>query len=383
MNRKEIAEIRRRLNPERTNVTLIRGCYVNRDREIISQFAQSPLAMPEEEAEKYLALFSKTLSGTPDKNLVNIGFSADQVRDGEEHRLLMALRDSALTDDAAVQAFCEHVISTLDAEDNYLILLMHDAYDVPSFSADGARAEDGSDVFHYIICSVCPVRQSKPALRWDAAKNEFRTRAVDWIVNAPETGFMFPAFDDRAANIYSAVYYLRDPGTPHDELSAALFNAEEKPLSADEQRETFRSLLEDSLEEECSYDLVQSVHEQLSERIREQKADREADPLRISRNEMRGMLRDAGVSPERVEAFGVQYDERLGAGVDLSPVNIVEPKSFSVKLPDVVIKIAPERADLIETRVIDGRKYLLIRAEEGVEVNGVNIAITDPEESPF
>ena len=383
MNRKEIAEIRRRLNPERTNVTLIRGCYVNQDREIIAQFAQSPLAMPPEEAEKYLSLFSKTLSGTPDKNLVNIGFSTEQVREGEEHRLLMALRDSALTDDDAVRAFCEHIIETLDLEDNYLILLMHDAYDVPSFSTDGEKMEDGSDVFHYIICSVCPVKQSKPALCWDAAENGFRPRLPDWIVTSPELGFMFPAFDDRTGNIYNAVYYLRDPGKTYDELAGALFNAQEKPMPAAEQREAFQAILQDSLEEECSYEVVQAVHEQLSEKIREQQADKEAEPLKVSRNEMRDMLRDSGVSPERVEAFTAQYDEKLGAGVDLSPVNIVEPKQFSVKLPDVVIKIAPERADLIETRVIDGKKYLLIRAEEGVEVNGVNIAITDPTESPF
>ena len=383
MNRKEIAEIRRRLNPERSNATLIRGCYVNQNREIISQFAQSPLAMPEDEAEKYLSLFSRTLSGTPDKNLVNIGFSTEQVREGEEHRLLMALRDSALTDEEAVQAFCGHIIDTLDLEDNYLILLMHDAYDVPSFTSDGRTAEDGSDVFHYILCAVCPVRLSKPALCWSPADNEFRPRQQDWIVAPPELGFMFPSFDGRASNIYNALCYLRDPGRTYDELSEALFNAEEKPMSAAQQRETFQGILQDALEEECSYELVQSVHEQLSEKIREQQADKEAEPLKVSRNEIRGMLRDSGVSPERVEAFSAQYDERLGAGVDLSPVNIVEPKQFSVKLPDVVIKIAPERADLIETRVIDGRKYLLILAEEGVEVNGVTIAITDPEESPF
>ena len=383
MNRKEIAEIRRRLNPERSNVTLIRGCYVNQNREIIAQFAQSPLAMPEEEAEKYLSLFSKTLSGTLDKNLVNIGFSTEQVREAEEHRLLMALRDSALTDDEAVQAFCEHIIETLDLEDNYLILLMHDAYDVPSYTADGEKAEDGSDVFHYVICAVCPVRLSKPALCWNPADNEFRPRQQDWIVSSPEIGFMFPTFDDRASNIYNALYYLRDPGKTYDELSAALFNAQEKPMPALQQRETFQGILEDALEEECSYELVQSVHEQLSEKIKEQQADKEAEPLKVSRNEMRDILRDSGVSPERVEAFTAQYDERLGAGVDLSPVNIVEPRQFSVKLPDVVIKIAPERADLIETRGIDGKKYLLIRAEEGVEVNGVTIAITDPEESPF
>ena len=93
MNKKEISEIRRRLNPERAALRRIRGCYVNNNREIVSMFSQSPNTMPEEEWEKYLAIFRKTLSGTPDRNLVNIEFSAEQVRESEEHALLMELRD--------------------------------------------------------------------------------------------------------------------------------------------------------------------------------------------------------------------------------------------------------------------------------------------------
>ena len=122
--------------------------------------------------------------------------------------------------------------------------------------------------------------------------------------------------------------------------------------------------------------MVQAVHEQLSEKIREQQADKEAEPLKVTRNEMRNMLVDCGVSSDKVDAFTAQYDEKIGAGVDLSPVNIVEPKKFSVKTPDVVISVDPERADLVETRIIDGVRYILVRAEEGVEVNGVQIHIS-------
>lgn len=381
MNRKEIAEIRRRFNPERTNVTLIRGCYVNQNKEIISEFAQSPLALPEEEAEKYLTIFKKTLSGTPDKNLIDLAFSTEQVRESEEHALLMALRDSALTDDEAVETFFARVIDNITMEDNYLILLMHDAYDVPSFTTDDQQNDSGTDVFHYILCSICPVRLTKPALRYCAEENEFHTRQLDWIVNQPEVGFMFPVFDDRMANIYNAQLYLRDPSQTYDDLTNVLFNAE-RPMPAAEQRETFQEILEESLGEECSLDLIQSVHEQLSERIKEQQADKEAEPLKISRNEMRNMLTDCGVSEERVDAFTAQYDERLGEGCDLSPVNIVEPKQFNLRTPEVTIRVDPSRTDIIETRVIDGKKYILIRAEEGVEVNGVNISIGD-QSAPF
>ena len=45
------------------------------------------------------------------------------------------------------------------------------------------------------------------------------------------------------------------------------------------------------------------------------------------------------------------------------------------------VKVAPDKADLIETRVIGGIKYILINAEEDVEVNGVRINIEDREKA--
>ena len=43
----------------------------------------------------------------------------------------------------------------------------------------------------------------------------------------------------------------------------------------------------------------------------------------------------------------------------------------------MTIKVNPERSDLIETRVIGGVKYILICADESVEVNGVSINIKE------
>ena len=54
--------------------------------------------LPQDEAEKYLNLLKKTLSGKLGKNLIDIIFSTEQVADSDEHRLLMALRDSQLKD---------------------------------------------------------------------------------------------------------------------------------------------------------------------------------------------------------------------------------------------------------------------------------------------
>ena len=185
---------------------------------------------------------------------------------------------------------------------------------------------------------------------------------------------MFPTFDDRAANIYNALYYTRDTAELHDEFVDAVFHCD-APMPPAEQREIFQSVLEEALDDELSFDVVQTVHDQLRDMIETHEQDKAAEPLVISRREMTGMLESCGVPDEKLAAFEERYDARFGQGIELSARNITEPKKFEVRTPDVVVQVNPERSDLIETRVIDGFKYILIRAEEGVEVNGVNIAI--------
>lgn len=376
MNRKEINEIRRRFNLDKNAISCIRGCYVNEKREIVSMFNRPLMNFPQEEAEKYLSIFRRTLSGEPGKNLVDMTFRPDQVMDGEEHRLLSAMRNTSLKVEEGVQTFYQKIIDSLQMEGHYLILLTHDAYDVPFRAKDEFKVDDASEeVFDYIVCAICPVKLTKPALSYYSEDNDFHTRELDWVVASPELGFMFPTFDDRASNIYNALYYTRDTADMHDEFVDAVFNID-SPMPAAEQKETFQALLEDTLGEELSYDVVQTVHEQIRNRLEEQKNDKEAPAPVMSKQEVKAMLQTCGVSEEHVEAFTQKYDEDFGATIDLSPQNIVDARRFEVRTPDVVIQVNPQRSDLVETRVIDGFKYILIRADEGVAVNGVNINIS-------
>ena len=376
MNEKEVAEIRRRFRPEKSNITAVRGCYVNENREIVSQFSPSLALTPQEESEKLLAVLKKTLSGTLGKNLIDISFATRQVIDSDEHRLLMELRDSSLHNEEAVQTFFQKVISVLSIEGQYLILLAHDTYDVPYRAKDGEKLEDASsEVFSYILCSICPVKTTKPALCYDVPENIFRSQKTDWIVSPPELGFMFPAFDDRSANIYGSLYYTKNTAESHEEFVDAVFRTE-IPMPAEEQKETFHSILSETLEEDCSYDVIQSVHSQLCEMIEEHKANKEEEPLAVSKRAVRGVLESCGVPAERMEAFEEKFDEGFGPDTDISPRNVVDTKRLELRTPDVTIQVNPERGDLVETRIINGAKYILIRADEGVEVNGISVHIS-------
>lgn len=376
MNEKEIAELRRRFRPDKSSITHVRGCYVNENKEIIAQFDQSLALMTQEEGEKFLGLLRKTLSGTVGKNLIDITFATQQVVDGEEHRLLMALRNSALREEEAVQALFQRCIASLTMEGNYLILLAYDTYDVPFRSRDGEKQADGGngEVFSYILCSVCPVKPTKPALSYHVQENEFRDQKMDYLVSAPELGFLFPAFDERSTNLYNALYYTRDTADSRQEFIDAVFRTP-APMPAQEQKETFQSILGEALGEECSFEVVQSVHEQFCGLIQEHKQSHEAQPLTISKGTVRQVLSSCGVSEDRSQLFAQQYDEAFGGDTDLSPKNLVDARQIELKTPDVTIQVNPERSDLVKTQVIDGKKYILIRADEGVEVNGVNIYI--------
>ena len=377
MNEREVAELRRRFRQDRSGISHVRGCYVNENREIVSQFDQSLGVLTQEENEKLLTLLRRTLTGTLGKNLLDITFATQQVVHGSEHRRLMDLRASELRDEEALESLFQAMIRALDLEGNYMILLAHDAYDVPYRGKDGEdQADASSEVFSYLVCAVCPVKLTKPALSYQVQAGEFRTRTADWVVSPPELGFLFPAFDDRSANIYDALYYTKDIQDVQEALVASVFGTP-APMPAAAQQESFRAVLGEALEEDCCLQVVQAVHDQLCGLMEDHKESRDPEPLTIGKGEVRQALAANGVSQAHIQTFEQQYDEAFGADAQLSPRNLVDPKKIEVKTADVTIKVSPDRGDLIETRILNGVKYILVRVEEGVEVNGVPVQITE------
>ncbi len=374
MNKKEISELRRRFKPEKNNISQVHGCYVNGKGEVISYIDESLRTMPQEEAEKYLSLLGKALSGTPGKNLIDVVFSTAQVMDSDEHRRLTGLRDSKLQDGEIRQEFYQKVIDSLDMGDsNYLILLAHDSYDVPSRDRNGDKQDDSDTVFSYILCCVCPVKDGKTELGYCPGENEFHNCIPSQLVAQPELGFLFPAFDDRAANIYSALAYSKKADQLHQEFLDAIFHIEEPPMSAGEQRQAFENALVQSMEGGCSLEVVQAVHERLALRIEEHKESKDPEPLAVTAREVGTILRDCGVEEPQVEAFCQSCGRQFGEGAALSPANLIDSKRFQVRTGDATLTLAPDRSYLLETRVIEGRKYLLVPVDGEMEVNGLAV----------
>lgn len=371
MNKKEINEIKKQFTQKHCSITRICGCYVDGEKNKKTEMKEAFLALPEEEMFKYFNIFKKALSGTVGKNLLTLEFPLQEEESGGKQDFLMRLRASALKDDTLLEAFYDHIIESFYYVGNYLILLIHAAYDVPGKASDNMEMEDASDeVYEHILCCVCPVNLSKPGLSYDAVDNCFRNRIQDWIVEMPALAFLFPAFNDRTSDIHSLLYYSQNAEELGNGFMEYVLGCE-RPMSAGGQKETFQTLIEETLGTECEYEIVRNIHDKLNEMIEEKKDDPE--PLVLDKGEVKHLFALSGVEDNKLEHFDTFYEMSAGEHTKLLASNVANTRKFEIKAPDIVIQVSPDRADLVETKVINGRKCLVIELNDSVEVNGISV----------
>lgn len=382
MNKKEVSEIKRLFNKNKCHVRKLCGCYVDAEKNIKTEVKHAFLSLDEEEMFKYINIFRSCLSGSLGRNLINLEFPIEQEETGGTQEFLLRLRDSRLEDDELIEQFYNKVIEYYEYAENYYIILAHAAYDIPGITSDGLEMDDASIyVYEHLICCICPVKLEKSNLCYNAESNTIETTIRDWLVDVPAHGFLFPAFNDRNTDIHSMLYYTRKSENPNTSFMDNMF-ACRRPLTSKEQNGVFQTIIEQSLGDDCSFETVKSIHENINEMIEEQKDLPE--PVILDKNDVKGLLVKSGIKEENLNDFDEHYerifhdeDTETASETNLTAANITNPRNLEVKTTDVVIKVKPERSDLIETRIIDGIPYILIQVNEHVELNGV---IVKPDE---
>ena len=370
MTRKELNEIKSQYTLEDCGILRLCGCYVDGERNKITQFNENFLNLPEEEKHKYFDIFKKTLSGTPGK--VDMKFNVDAYADEGARTFLMNLRDSGLKDDRLLNEFYDRIINNYSYVGNYLILLINQVYDIPAVTTDNIEMDDASDeVYSYILCSICHVNLSKPGLGYDEEDNNFHDKKQNHMVDVPDVGFLFPAFNKRSADEDMTLFYTKDVSEFEDGLIDCLLDCA-VPLPAKQQKETFTSLVNEALGEEADLEIVKNIHENLEQIIEEKKQESPA-PVMLDKTEMKDLLEKSGVKEEKLENFEEHFEMAAGEHGKLVASNVSSGKKFEVKTPDVVIKINSDKTDIVSTQVIDGRQCLVIQIDERLEVNGISV----------
>lgn len=375
MNKKEIGEIKRRVRRDRSNMKAVFGCYVNEGKKIISEFRSPMMSLYENEQDKYMALYKKVLSGSLGKNLTDISFPTEHVAgNSKAYQLLFDLRKDALENEELRKEFYQAVIESLDYEGKYLILLGCDTYDVPFKNKnDDVDRDSGSEVFTFVLCAICPVKDTKPNLHYVHEESIFHDGGMIQAVGSPEIGFMYPSFNNRSTDLYQALYYCRKPADFHKDFVEMVLGVT-VGQSADEQKQSFKGVLFESLKEECTMDAIVALHEQTQTMLATHKESKNPEALTVNVGTVAAMLSSGGVSDEKIEVFTETFNEVFGEDAEVPVENLVNPKKFNVATENVSMKVDPNFAGQIEVKEINGVKYLLVPVDSFVEVNGITVS---------
>lgn len=410
MDKKGVAELKRRFTKENCTFTRLCGCYVDAGKSKVVDLSETFLNLEDEEFYKYLEIAKKTLSGTIGNNLLELNFPLDEEAAGGRQQFLLGLRESKLKNPELLERFYDMVIESYDYAGNYLILLFHDAYDVMTKTTDNNALDESEEVFEYLLCAICPVQLSKPGLGYREDENRIGPRIRDWVVSVPDSGFLFPAFTDRSTDIHSLMFYTKDTKAPHAEFMELGLGCGAR-RTATEQKMTFHSIVKQAYGDdvEKSGEVLMEIQQNLNDLV-EEKAELEEDPVILTPELLTNVMEESGVAPEKAEKIGktcaeefaeeaplaenvvdskalaaneqIQKEKELVAQVEvlqqqLKEKQIEEEADEVVKTYDVVLRVKPEKVSQIKSEVINGQKCLVIpmAEDEHANVNGVNTTV--------
>ena len=401
MTKKEINEIKSLFDTiSDCGILRLAGCYVNGEKEKVKTFNEPFYNLPDEEMYKYLEIFRKTLSGTPGKNLQDLSFEDTEGASDSGRAFLNKIRNSELNDDSLLEGFYDKVIENYDHVGNFLILMIYQAYDIPGMTTDGIEMDDASDeVFRYILCSICPMKLTKPGLGFDDALGEIHTLRQIFAVELPDDGFMFPAFNDRSTDDDAILYYGRKANTLQDAFLEKVLDVS-ATLPVKQQKEGFTEFVSEVLGDESSIETVLSIQENLKETVENKKSESVGETVFLDKESMRDVFEKSGVSEEKLETFDKKFDEQFDMkkihkkqiGEDdfesseraeyiptikveekLFADNVAPVRNFEVRNKNMLLRVSSKHTDIIDTRVIDGKKCLVIELTEDLTVNGIPV----------
>ncbi|MCR5677583.1 MULTISPECIES: DUF4317 domain-containing protein [Agathobacter] len=414
MNKKEVMELKRRFKKDAATFSRLVGCYVDGEHHKVCKFGGQFLTLEEDEYYKYLEIANKLLSGTIGNNLLNLEFPIDEEAVGGRQQILMALRDCDLENEDLLDTYYDLVIDTYDEVGNYLILLYLDSYDVMTRTKDNINLDESEEIYKYLLVGICPVSLSKPGLGYLEKEGRIGPRIRDWVVGAPETGFLFPAFNDRSTDIHSTLFYTKNTKEPHSEFMAnGLGCGIER--TATEQKMAFHSIVRNVLgaEEESTEDTLLDIQQTLADMAEDyaEVHDVEEDPFILDKEVIKQVLESSHVPEEKITRIEKNVDEAFGEKLPQAE-NVIDNKALvanelrveklaleeqvgdltlklnekqeeidsykeEVKTYDVVLHVKPEKASQIKSTTIDGEKCIVIpmKENENATINGVNTTI--------
>ena len=369
MNKKEIMELRKLFKPETTAIDFVVNAYVKHTEDsiqILSIEKNRLLTMDDTAMLKHLDLSKKTLGGSLEKNLLNIDIPTSECgEDGCQDRLYKVL-SSNFQDDAMLRDFIEHIAMHCEIIEPFMIQLVHGCYDVIS-----KKTDDSETVYTYMICSICPMIPEKAGICYDDAENKFKPIKQKMIADKPVTGFLYPAFNERATDLYQTLFYVKKPNDVPVDFIEAIAGGKQ-PVPANMQQSLFQDIIKESAGD-VDFETMKNIHEEI--RVCIDKAHFAETDTHIGKSDIQAIISHTCPNVEET-VISNAYDKIMAEYDDssLALENITDTTKFDVSIPDITIKAKPDKIDKIEQKIIDGKKCFIIPVYGNIEINGIPVA---------
>lgn len=416
MNKKDVLELKKRYKKESCTISRMAGCYVDANKKKVLKLNEDFLNMKEEEFYKFMEIAKKTLTGTIGNNILELDFPTEEENPGGKQQFLYGLRASALDNEDLLDRLYDLIIDSYQYVGNYLILVYHDTYDIMTRTSDNLKLDESEEVYEYLLVAICPVALSKPGLGYREDENRIGARIRDWVVGVPDLGFLFPAFDNRSADIHKVDYFVRDAKDSHAEFVEDVLGCGAK-RTAVEQRSTFSAIVKRAygIDEAAGEEALMNIQESFNNRIDngEEMTESQIASIVLDESTITEILDENGIDGE---AARIIKEVSLEEFADELPAvaNLIDNKALQanakekekkelvkevatlktelaetkkeleegvsgdeVKTYDVVVRVKPEKATQIRSSIIDGQKCLVIpmNENENCNVNGVNTQV--------
>lgn len=390
MKKTDILELKKRFTKNGCTITRMCGCYVDAHKNQVVKIGETFLNLEDDEFFKYLEIAKKTLSGTIGNQLLNLEFPTSEESNGGHQQFFMGLKASGLKNEELLDVFYQMVIDHYDYTGNYLILLFHDAYDVIKKTKDKLNLDESEEVFEYLLCSICPVTLAKPGLGYLEKENRIGVRVRDWIVGAPENGFLFPAFSDRSSDIHSLLYFTKNTLEPHNSFMEAGLGVLPKRTAA-EKKEVFHSIVKSALNESHleegvqAEDVLLEMHESLSSMIEEQDAIYEKDrpEIPLTKQAIKEIFAENGISDEVTAKIEQSLTEEFQDDLPTAET-VVDQKAVNAHIQKKKEKQLVKQVETLKQKLSDTQNELEEKEATITRYEDSNLALTSPnnEESP-
>lgn len=381
MNKKDIANIRKqfKLNNNYMKIREIFNVYVKKESGEIYHHVSQPLQMLEQEAQElFLANFKKVLTGQLDAKLFELKFKRD-VEDSTLEILFEGLRADTIED---WKEYMLEIVKKMFAHKVYefdtVVTFVRGEYRKPVRKRDQESEEGGDDEVYtsqLILCSLNKTDQPKKTLLFDYIEKEFKPNtAVDPIINleSPLSGFLFPTFNDNAADVNHILYCAGKANQPDFTFIEDVLNCEEI-ITAQEDKDCFDFILKEVIGDEVDSRVISNVYEEIDKIVQENKENEESEPPMLDHRDIERILAVSGVEnvePAKVEhAFkSVVADEKH----EFKASNLI-PKSIKINTKVADVTINPIDMKYVKYITYQGKRCLLLEIDEDVVVEGFRL----------